>query len=184
MWQNGVLLFRDRTEWYSLHKIPDFLCSCCVKRVFYGAFVGNAPICASTVLECSCCRIHCFVAAPSVPGAQSALSVRLNQSSSIALQEIHFWKEDFNHRVSRVLSFFSSRRNWVSPTPLRAGELPPTLWSGGRDTLARGRGVGGVSMPTRGHTLWCSIDKSTCDFNDFLLSSVPQEKQWYGNSLY
>jgi hypothetical protein len=24
----------------------------------------NAPICASTVLECSCCRIHRYVAAP------------------------------------------------------------------------------------------------------------------------
>ncbi len=29
---------------------------------------GNAPICASTVLECSCCRIHRNVAAPSVTG--------------------------------------------------------------------------------------------------------------------
>jgi hypothetical protein len=25
---------------------------------------GNAPICASTVLECNCCRIHRYIAAP------------------------------------------------------------------------------------------------------------------------
>jgi hypothetical protein len=33
------------------------------------------------------------------------------------------------HRVSRVLSFFSSRRNWDSPTPSPAGEcaLPPLV---------------------------------------------------------
>jgi hypothetical protein len=31
-----------------------------VKRLFF----GNEPICASTVLECSCCRIHRYVAAP------------------------------------------------------------------------------------------------------------------------
>jgi hypothetical protein len=36
-----------------------------VKRVFYSALFGNAPICASTVLECSLSRIHRYVAAPS-----------------------------------------------------------------------------------------------------------------------
>jgi hypothetical protein len=34
---------------------------------------------------------------------------------------------------------------------------PPTLWSGGEGTLACGRGIGGVPIPTSGHTLWCSI---------------------------
>ena len=33
------LFFPDRTEWCSFHKIPDFSCSHCVKRVFYGASV-------------------------------------------------------------------------------------------------------------------------------------------------
>ncbi len=33
----------------------------CIVHLF-----GNAPICASTVLECSCCRIHRSVAAPNI----------------------------------------------------------------------------------------------------------------------
>ncbi len=31
--------FPNRTEWCSFHKIPNFLCSRCVKRVFYSVFV-------------------------------------------------------------------------------------------------------------------------------------------------
>jgi hypothetical protein len=49
--------FPDRTEWWSFHKFPDFSCSRCMK-----SWIGNAPICASTVLECSCFRIHRYVA--------------------------------------------------------------------------------------------------------------------------
>ncbi len=34
-----------------------------------------------------------------------------------------------SHRVGRVLSFFSSRRNWDSPNPSPAGEcVPPRFW--------------------------------------------------------
>ncbi len=49
----------------------------------------------------------------------------------------------FNHRVDRL--FFSSRPNWVSPTPSPAGEsVPPPFGSGGElYTLAGGRGGGG-----------------------------------------
>ncbi len=32
---------------------------------------------------------------------------------------------------------------------------------GGKGTLACGRGVGGVPIPTKGHTLWCSVYIST-----------------------
>ncbi len=72
------------------------------------------------------------------------------------------WMYPGRHRVGRVLSFFSSRRNWDSPPPLAAGECaPPTLWSGGEGTLACGLRGGGVPIPTRGHTLWCSINIST-----------------------
>jgi hypothetical protein len=58
----------------------------------------------------------------------------------------------FSHRVGRVLSFFSSRRNWDSPNPSTAGECasPP---SRGEGTLAGERGVGRVPIPTTGHTL-------------------------------
>ncbi len=47
----------------------------------------------------------------------------------------------YMHRVGRVLSFFSSRWNWDSPLP----------------SLACGSGGGGVPIPTRGQTPWCSI---------------------------
>jgi hypothetical protein len=58
------------------------------------------------------------------------------------------------HRVGRVLSFFSSRRNWDSPNPSPIGECapPPFFWGWG--TLAGETGVGRVPIPTRGHTLW------------------------------
>ncbi len=63
------------------------------------------------------------------------------------------------HRVGRVLSFFSSRRNWDSPIPSPAGEwAPPPFGSGGRGTLASERGGGRVPIPTRGHTLWYSVN--------------------------
>jgi hypothetical protein len=64
-------------------------------------------------------------------------------------QMLPFW-----HRVGRVLGFFSSRRNWDSPTPLAAGGCaPPPLWSRGEGTLAGERGVGGVPIPTTGEKL-------------------------------
>ncbi len=44
------------------------------------------------------------------------------------------------HRVGRVLSFFSSRRNWDSPTPSPAGEWGlPRFWGEGH-TRWRERG--------------------------------------------
>jgi hypothetical protein len=61
------------------------------------------------------------------------------------------------HRVDRVLRFFSSRWNWAPP-PLHppASVPPPSLVrgrGGGGDTLGCGEGVGGVPIPTRGHTV-------------------------------
>jgi hypothetical protein len=50
----------------------------------------------------------------------------------------YYWRTDgFTHRVGRVLSFFSSRRNWDSPNPSPAGEnSPPPFGFGGREILA------------------------------------------------
>jgi len=59
--------------------------------------------------------------------------------------------------IGRVLSFFSSRRNWDSSRRVS----PLTLWFRGVGTLACGRGVGGLPIPTRGHTLWYSVYIST-----------------------
>jgi hypothetical protein len=71
------------------------------------------------------------------------------------------WEEGGGgHRVGRVQSLFSSRRNWDSPTPSCRRWVCPPLWSGG-GTLACERRVGGVPIPTRGHTLWCSLYIST-----------------------
>ncbi len=62
----------------------------------------------------------------------------------------------YNHRVGRVLSFFSSRWNWDSPNPSPPGKCAPPRF-GGMGTLAGERRVGRVPIPTRGHTLWYSL---------------------------
>jgi hypothetical protein len=67
------------------------------------------------------------------------------------------------HRVGRVLSFFSTRWNWDSPTPLAAGECappPPTLWSGGGGhTRLRERGWGSPNSDEGTFTvvLFCTL---------------------------
>jgi hypothetical protein len=54
---------------------------------------------------------------------------------------------------------------------------PPTVSGGGRDTLACGRGGGGVPIRTRGQTLWCSRNICTlCD--EFLSFSASFERGW------
>jgi hypothetical protein len=68
----------------------------------------------------------------------------------------HITADSRVHRVGRVLSYFSSRRNWDSPNPSPAGGVvPPWLWGSG--TLAGERGVGRVPIPTRGQTLRYSL---------------------------
>ncbi len=56
------------------------------------------------------------------------------------------------HRVGRVLSFFYTRWNWDSPTPLAAGERapppPPTFGLGGRAHSLAGEGLGESQIPT------------------------------------
>ncbi len=50
------------------------------------------------------------------------------------------WKVPCQHRVDRVLSFFSSRPSWDSPTPSPAGEcvpLPPLVPGGAHHLLER-----------------------------------------------
>jgi hypothetical protein len=53
-----------------------------------------------------------------------------------------------------VLGFLPSRRNWDPPLPHPQASVPPPFGSGGRDTLACGRGGGGLPIRTRGQTLW------------------------------
>jgi hypothetical protein len=64
--------------------------------------------------------------------------------------------EGTDHTVDRMLSFFSSRRNWDSPNPSTAGEcaLPPVL-GGGAHSLAR-EGLGD-SQFRRGDIHWRTL---------------------------
>jgi hypothetical protein len=63
---------------------------------------------------------------------------------SFSLCLLYVFLNDYSHRVGRVLSFFSSRRNWDSPTPLAAGECapPPPFGPGGREHSPAAKGVG------------------------------------------
>jgi hypothetical protein len=72
----------------------------------------------------------------------------------------------FVHRVGRVLSFLSSRRNWDYPSLSPRASVPPSLrfWGGGAHSLAR-EGVG-ESQFRQGdiHCLWYSINICTLWF--------------------
>ncbi len=74
----------------------------------------------------------------------SKLSFDIQKCVKVKRPKAEYWF--FNgsyHRVGRVLSFFSSRRNWDSRNPSPAGECapPPPFGSGGRaQSLARERG--------------------------------------------
>ncbi len=58
------------------------------------------------------------------------------------LQNLALVEKPAEHRVGRVLSFFSSRRIWDSPTPSPVGKCAPPFGSGGgAQSLAR-EGVG------------------------------------------
>jgi hypothetical protein len=63
-------------------------------------------------------------------------------------------------RQSAKLFLQSSELGLPHPLP-QASVPPPTLWFRGEGTLACQRRVGGVPIPTRGHTLWYSVNIST-----------------------
>jgi hypothetical protein len=73
------------------------------------------------------------------------------------------------HRVGRVLSFFSRRRNWDSPNPSPAGECapPPLVRGGGAQSLAResansDEGTYTVVLPTFMYRKKALTKKSFC----------------------
>jgi hypothetical protein len=68
------------------------------------------------------------------------INLRINLLYAGASHRIPIKQVPFLHRVGRVLSFFSSRRNWNSPTPRPQASVPPPLWFGGRGTLTGERG--------------------------------------------
>ncbi len=91
--------------------------------------------------------------------------------NSLIIRSLNFVLFHHRHREGRVLSFFSSRGNWDYPNPPPARECAPHPLVQGEGTLACGRGVGGVPIPTRGHTLRYSVYRSTLCITDHLKTS-------------
>ncbi len=85
----------------------------------------------------------------------------LNQSGS----------ESLNPQSRQSAELFLSRRNWDSPTPHRQAVCPHSLVPKGRGTLACVRGGEGVPIPTRGHTLWYSMNISILWLNQCLCNA-------------
>jgi hypothetical protein len=80
--------------------------------------------------------------------------------------------EGLYHRVGRVLSFFSSRRNWDSPTPLAAGECaPPPFGPGGGNTRLQQKGWGSHNSEEVTYTVVLYVYKY---FVDYTIHRVPQ----------
>jgi hypothetical protein len=59
-----VSFFQTKQNDVVFIRIKSFHIAVLCKGYFIVHVFGNAPICASTVLECSCCGIHRYVAAP------------------------------------------------------------------------------------------------------------------------
>ncbi len=69
--------------------------------------------------------ISCCIESPRVVGqAQDVTSVPVRLATTPGYLYIRVSYRAW-HRVGRLLSFFSSRRNWDSPTPSPAGECAP-----------------------------------------------------------
>ncbi len=83
------------------------------------------------------------------------------------------------HRVGRVLSFFSSRRNWDSPTPHTQVSVSPPLLIPGRGTHSLAGEGAGESQFRRGDmhcgTLYIHV---LCDVLHLLPPPLPPSKIW------
>jgi hypothetical protein len=111
---------------------------------------------------------------------KGAVSTNLKHLILLTFKEEFYCMVDLSNRVGRVLSFFSSRRNWDSPTPNPAGESPPPLVRGGGHTRLRERGEG-VPIQTRRQTLWNSRFICTLWRRDtfFPLLWIVTHHDWY-----
>ncbi len=69
------------------------------------------------------------------------------------------WGVTLAHRIGRVLSFFSSRRNWNSPTPIAASVPPHPLVRGGGHTRLWERGWGSPNSDEGTYTVVLYIYK-------------------------
>jgi hypothetical protein len=97
--------------------------------------------------------MHISLTPPSVP----VFPHHLLYTHTYCTVYITIWLQ-YKAQSRQSAKLFSSRRNWDSPNPSPAGECaPPPLWFRGEGTLAGERGGGRVPIPTRGHTLWYSV---------------------------
>ncbi len=123
--------------------------------------------------------IVCFLALVRLPGffinAYAGI-LRIWELWAICLREPRWnsWKYNFveisgHHRVDRILSFLSSRPNWVSLTPSLARECvhPPTPpFGSGKHTLWGGEGVGETGLQFKyTYTEWLKISAPL--FNEY-----------------
>ncbi len=62
--------------------------------------------------------------------------------SSLPRSPYHYLSKHHMHRVGRVLSLFSSRRNWDSPNPSPQARVPPPpcFWGEGNTRVREGLG--------------------------------------------
>ncbi len=94
---------------------------------------------------------------------------------AVAAAEADAAFEAAGHRVGRVQSFFSSRRNWDSPHPQASVPPPPCFWGEG-NTRWRERGWESPNSDV-GYTLWYSLYVRTlCCW----CSGCWYSRQWYG----
>jgi hypothetical protein len=79
--------------------------------------------------------------------------------------------------------FLQSSEIGTPPTPHPQASVPPfPPGSGGRGTLAGGRGVGRVPIPTRGQTLWYSLYiRTLCILRDRRPSTTAFPACWRGD---
>jgi hypothetical protein len=66
-------------------------------------------------------------------------------------------KHCYNPQSRQSAKLFLQSSELGLPQPLTRRRVCPPFGSGGRSTLACDRGGGRVPIPTKGHTLWCSI---------------------------
>ncbi len=88
------------------------------KGCFIVHLFGNAPICASSVLECSCCRIHRYVAAPLHPCCWAA-DDRLAGIASLP----HFFSPSLTTGRTELFLYLLPSL-WLEPLKIQIPKLP------------------------------------------------------------
>ncbi len=105
----------------------------------------------------------CYKILLTMKGMERYFCSAMHYTDHVDSGQMHFQDKSIR-RVERVLGFFSRPPPLCPPPPplvppptrRRWSVHPPPFGSGGRDTLACGRGDGGVPIRTKEQTLWYS----------------------------